>query len=668
MEAKTVAQDPSLSPHSFELFAIICLNSIACKQQFPFAFFFFVCLLFKEVRHQRRMYVGPWQEYKLMRVIKEVKSENERLKRGLSSVASTPRSTSASSSAQPSVRAGVSHRQALDRPRPRPLDRTALIATPTNSERSTQSAPVMNSMTYGTEDPLHHRYGNHPEYQALARGAPLTSTEREAMAGQPGFQRKPTGPTKGDELQERLQRRTTMSMLYSGSEPQSHVVDNRAEIPTRAAQPALLRAGAGARRPNSGMNSKPTRVGNQSAQRRITDARGRGGNNNNNNYDASSPHNVERVVEPPMIRRNVVRDLAAFYDAHIQGQHTRGGENILSSGGVPWEVGNGIDIPGPGPSSNRIGPSNTSHQPEQYQSNPYTHALVPPPPVLPANFQFSGNRIHQPIVAEGSPLQHKDRYDLHSSGHHHRFDERAPMDAVPGNDRERVAQKISLILGGQDALDLHMKRRPYDVGPPPVPPQPYKGVASSTAGSGSTPSQLLGSHSSMSSTRGGGIAASSSSSTTLDSFVVNNNEDRLHQHAEAVLLRASQDRGKVSGQYYKPTASVVEARPTSAAGYQFSVPPPPVLPPDFGASDRFSTQQQPPTGVPSGVTVNAETLDWKSPKKHQPRRTVGVSPSLSMTNGSQRPSSVATDLSVDGEDAGALLNWAASLNQNGGGW
>lgn len=243
------------------------------------------------------------------------------------------------------------------------------------------------------------------------------------------------------------------------------------------------------------------------------------------------------------------------------------------------------------------------------------------------------------------------------------------MDAVPGNDRERVAQKISLILGGQDALDLHMKRRPYDVGPPPVPPQPYKGVASSTAGSGSTPSQLLGSHSSMSSTRGGGIAASSSS-TTLDSFVVSNNEDRLHQHAEAVLLRASQDRGKVSGQYYKPTASVAEARPTSssAAGYQFSVPPPPVLPPDFGASDRFSTQQQPPTGVPSGVTVNAETLDWKSPKKHQPRRTVGVSPSLSMTNGSQRPSSVATDLSVDGEDAGALLNWAASLNQNGGGW
>lgn len=586
-----------------------------------------------------------------MRVIKEVKSENERLKagmRGMSSVASTPRSIS-SSTTQRSVRDG---RQIFDRARPRPLDRAALIATPTNSERSTQSAPVMTNSTYGMEDPLHHRYGNHPDYQALARGAPPSSTERETMAGQPGFQRKLAGPMKGDELQERLQRRTTLSMLYSGAAPQSTVTEkDRSEVPTRAAQPALQRRG---QRPSSGAANKPTRVG--SAQQRITDARSR----TNGDVNSLPPHNGGRDTnhqngEPPMIRRNVVRDLAAFYDAHIQ--HANDG---LGGGGVPWE---GVDIPGP---SIRVGGPQSHQRSSGDHYNPYVSAsshLVPPPPVLPADFQFAGNR-GQPTVAESSPLHYRSQVELGSLAQGGGMMPPLGSTTTARSDREQVAQKIShVLLGGQDALDLHMKRRPYDVGPPPVPPQPYRGVTKPND------QPLIGSYSSLSSTRGGAVGSTTSSSSgmaALDTFVLLHDEDKLHQHANAVL-RASQERVKHSP-YTKPR----DGRPlsSSSATYQ-SVPPPPALPADFmkAGVDRFNdgAPAQPTRSNPAvPISCNQERLDWSSPTRGDHRQ--GVASSLSSTNGGHgRPSSVATDLSVDGEDVGALLNWAASLNTHGGG-
>lgn len=595
------------------------------------------------------MYVGPWQEYKLMRVIKEVKSENDRLKscgmRGVpnSSVASTPRSNSSSSasSVHGSLRSGVQprHQQQIDRLRPRPLDRNALIATPTSSERSAKSAPTIPSTGYGAEDPLHHRYSGHPAYQELTRGAPMASSEREALAGQPGLRRKVTGPLKGDELEERLLRRSTLSMLYSGAAGGEghHLESNgRAEPPTRAAQPAISTQ----RRPHSGISKVP-RAGNAQTQRRLAEARGRPSDSSAYEGNVVPTHQQQGTAEPPMIRRNVVRDLAAFYDAHIHQANSsgRGGQGFAVDMSVPWETTPAVDIPAPSAKVDSV------HE---------RHMVVPPPPALPADFQF-GYR-EQPTAAnqQRRPLPNSSAtVSTGSSSGSPKVD----------NDRERVAHKISQLLGGQDALDLHMKRRPYDVGPPPMGSAPYKGVAASKDyGAGSS----VGSQFHPSSSSSTSSSLRHGLNDTVDAFTMSNDEDRLHQHAEAVL-RASQERRPFSKSGV-PLINITQKQTTSA-GYQHGVPPPPVLPPDFmsSASDPPRVGSSGPSGNPGRYGPNAgssnHAVDWiASPNKR-------VTGSSLTAVSHQRPSSVATDLSIEGEDVGALLNWAATLDNHGGrGW
>lgn len=496
-----------------------------------------------------------------MRVINEVKAENEKMKSLLRSQipsgVSTPR-TDISDHSVLSRRGGAmasaaSRGKGGANVRPKPLDYQALVSTPCGSERSTQSAPAFLDEGF---DAIQSRYSAHPLVQDLVRGAPLHSSQREAQAGVKPRPKLPTGPLSKNELDERLQRRATMSMLYAGAEPVQTMVEK--QPPTRA-KPTLSGGGS---RPTSGTAGKPRAQGASSAG------------------DPSSS----------MVNRNVVRDLASFYDKHVQQQQQEASGTV-----VPWEM-PAFDIPVPAPSG-FVRPS----------AGPQNAFSPSAPPVL-------------------------------STRHHV---EHAGAAAAP------TLPNVS------DRMQRLMQQRPYDFGPP----LSQAPVYSHTAG---VSDYAL---------RGIAVAASSKeSSSTVEDFVVSHDEDRLHQIANEVL-RSSQDKSKWKA-YTQQAAPKQPDTPSSTAPStqkpvgtfaddilnRYLPPPPPSLPADFLRPSHTSKPSPAPTGL--RFAGASEGTEWQaSPTKQTPRQA-----SRGAVGSSHRPPSIAGDLSVDGEDVGALLQWASSLD------
>ena len=427
------------------------------------------------------MYVGPWQEYKLMRVLADVKAENTRLKQSLhgsqhhpdssaSSVASTPKSY-ASAPAVGGSSIGVSRPARLpirnvrrgqsgahlpssrpDSAKPESVTSTrSAPIVPTLFQSGSASNPSGASALFSMDDRLRNTFmmldsdfiTSHPLVSDLIRGGPMSTYDQSTLAGQRtafnAVQPAAIGGGKKSEeelAEERAKRRVYLSMLYSGQAPP---------------EPAP---------PGGASNSVPDAVGQLvgvSAQRGANDR-------NATRPQLAVPVKREissgaRLVQPlqqpvpqhehgSILNRNVVRDLAAFYDMHLQQQpvplDAHRHEFQLPRTIVPWDVQLFPASAGPPTSSNAA----------LYQATiakgPQQLALSSVPAPLNVS-QLMSQRSNTSGAPSVSSVTTRDS---------------STLDAMLKTFDD--GQRFAGACGAGDAQQFYLKQRPYDFGGPPA--------------------------------------------------------------------------------------------------------------------------------------------------------------------------------------------------------
>lgn len=447
------------------------------------------------------MYVGPWQEFKLMKVIADVKAENTRLKQSslrsldaqhdAGSSVSTPKSFGAAS-----INSGVSTEysrrplqqqregrrgnpgEQVGRANSRPLSRSK-----PESVASNRSAPVMPTIP-GVSLPVGGRSGGglpllggsskasvastldvqlqntfmnfdtdyiagHPMVSDLIRGGPASTFQQASMAGQrthfppPPTQEAIAARAMEEELRAK-QRRQYLATLYSGE----------------SASPTVQSGSSTAYNPATGAGGATTLIVSSSSPV------ARGGSGRRAPQAPPLPPSGGSGVKPSvapagttaaggggesLLNKNVLRDLRAFYDvaapSPMGGGHAQ--QHPLpppSSALLPWDVGLFQGMAGGGGFGGSMGPPPPA--PPRPQAHPhYASPAVPAPlniAALLSQRSSSGAPSVSSVGASGDTMQLQQQY------------------------QPTQQQQQQLLLGGGDAQRHHLRQRPYDYGGPPA--------------------------------------------------------------------------------------------------------------------------------------------------------------------------------------------------------
>lgn len=540
------------------------------------------------------MYVGPWQEFRLMRAIDEVRVENEKLQTILHSMKSsgpaTPRSTLSASSttaaAMPSLHrqshnnntashtavhqstnarrgvpqlgtTGASLSQGRGHPLPPPpLNRQALqsfqqqqqlgrrdedLSSVATTVRTTQSAPAMSSVRMGENG------GGTSAVHDLLRRAPPSSFEKEQKAGVKPRQRPPSaGPLKADALAERQRRRSQMSSLYSG---QQQPPPPPLEDPGRGEEEDQEWVHPRTSAAKGNVLTRPQLL--RSHQVPTTTSQASGTANSNNGGGGAG--------KGGMVNRNVMRDLTRFYDEHManmnQQQHQQHKPANTSTttatapvqppqqyASVPWDtVMMPVDPLLSGAPFASTATGRPAYLPPSRYDGPAAASSVNPPSGMMMQRPAVLSSYPQPLATPGSPLMQQQQHSTGSS-----FGVSGAGGSAFSSSSSQMAQ--------QQATLRDRYQRPYDVGPPP--PQ---GAAYTHLYPSSTSQAFLGSSSSSATTTGHLNSTQRDVLLTTTSSIAGADLEGTHSlDAEADhILRSSLDRRQGSMHhvpYVVPTA------------------------------------------------------------------------------------------------------------------